>query len=166
MAAGRDAVRMSDEEIASFLASQLKVQVATLGPEGWPHLTTLFYVYDEGQIAWWTYARSQKVLNLRRDPRLSVLVESGDDYDQLRGVSMQGTARLVEDYDSIATIGAAVVSAMAGGVDLGELGDQIVAAQATKRVGVVFEPTRVMSWDHTKMSAPPGPKGGTHEGQG
>ena len=77
----------------------MKVQVATIGPDGAPHLTTLFYVLDEGRIAFWTYGSSQKVKNLRRDPRITCLVEDGDDYFELRGVSITGRARLIEDYE-------------------------------------------------------------------
>ncbi|MGZ4451753.1 MAG: pyridoxamine 5'-phosphate oxidase family protein [Nocardioides sp.] len=157
MATGRDSVRLSDEELAAFLAEQMKVQVATVGPDGAPHLTTLFYALDEaGRITFWTYGSSQKITNLRRDPRVSALVEDGQDYFELRGVSIRGTARLVEDYDEIRVLGARVMTRMSGGVDLGELGDQILDKQATKRVGVVIEPEKVASWDHRKMSALPG----------
>jgi PPOX class probable F420-dependent enzyme len=160
MAAGRDAVRLSEQELAHFLAAQLKVQVATVGPDGAPHLTTLFYVLDDGgRIAFWTYRSSQKIANLRRDPRVSALVEDGEDYSELRGVSIRGTARLLEEYDDIRALGARVVARMAGVpdvADLGELGEQILDKQATKRVGVVIEPEKVASWDHRKMSVPPG----------
>ncbi|MCA1982144.1 pyridoxamine 5'-phosphate oxidase family protein [Nocardioides nematodiphilus] len=157
MATGRDSVRLSDEELAAFLAEQMKVQVATVGPDGAPHLTTLFYALDEaGRITFWTYGSSQKITNLRRDPRVSALVEDGQDYFELRGVSIRGTARLVEEYDEIRVLGARVMTRMSGGVDLGELGDQILDKQATKRVGVVIEPEKVASWDHRKMSALPG----------
>lgn len=151
MSSGRDAVRMSEEEIAAFLAANRKVQVATVGRAGAPHLTTLFYALREGQISFWTYGRSQKVANLRRDPRITCLVEDGDDYGELRGVSIAGTARLVEAYDEVRALGSAVVQVMAGGADLGELGDQIVDGQARKRVGVVVEADTVSSWDHRKM---------------
>ena len=157
MAAGRDSVSLTDEELAAFLGEQMKVQVATVGPDGAPHLTTLFYALDEaGRVTFWTYGSSQKIVNLRRDPRVSALVEDGQDYFELRGVSIRGTARLVEDYDEIRALGARVMARMAGGADLGELGDQILDKQATKRVGVVIEPERVASWDHRKMSALPG----------
>lgn len=156
MARGRDAVRLTDEELSEFLAAQMKVQVATVGPDGVPHLTTLFYALDEGRLAFWTYGSSQKIRNLRRDPRIACLVEDGEDYFELRGVSIQGRARLVEEYDEIRALGARVAARMAGGADLGEFGDQIVAQQATKRVGVIVEPEKVASWDHRKMSALPG----------
>jgi len=157
MAAGRDAVRLTGAEQAEFLGEQLKVQVATIGADGAPHLTTLFYALDdEGRIAFWTYASSQKIHNLRRDPRVSVLIEDGEDYFELRGVSIRGRARLIEEYDAIRALGARVLERMSGGADLGELGDQLLDAQARKRVGVVVEPDRIASWDHRKMSALPG----------
>ena len=156
MASGRNAVQMTDEEIEQFLTDNMKVQVATIGPDGAPHLSTLYYVLDDGLIAFWTYGRSQKVVNLRRDARISCLVEDGEDYFELRGVSIQGTARIVEDYDQVRALGTKVTRAMAGGVDLGDFGDEIVDQQARKRVGIVVEPTKVASWDHRKMSGPPG----------
>lgn len=156
MTSGRSKVQLSDQEIDDFLIANMKVQVATIGRAGEPHLTTLFYVVDRGRIAFWTYASSQKIANLRRDPRTSCLVEDGEDYGELRGVSIQGRAVLVEDYDEIRTLGARVVARMAGGVDLGELGEEIVAGQARKRIGVIVEPEKVASWDHRKMQALPG----------
>jgi PPOX class probable F420-dependent enzyme len=156
MASGRNAVKMTDEELTEFLETNMKVQVATIGPDGTPHLSTLFYVVEDGNIAFWTYGRSQKIVNLRRDPRITCLVEDGEDYFELRGATITGKARLIEDHDEILALGSLVARRMAGGADLGELGDQIVAKQATKRVAVVVEPDRIATWDHRKMTAPPG----------
>jgi len=160
MASGRGSVQMTEAEVEEFLTASKKVQVATIGPDGTPHLTTLFYVVEDGRIAFWTYGASQKVVNLRRDPRISCLVEGGEDYFELRGVSIQGTARLIEEYDDIRALGAKVARRMAGGVDLGDFGDEIVEKQARKRVGIVVEPHKVASWDHAKMRALPGERGG------
>lgn len=156
MAGSRQSVQLTDAEIEDFLGSQMKVQVATVGPDGAPHLTTLFYVLDEGRIVFWTYGSSQKVRNLRRDPRVTCLVEDGVDYFELRGVSITGRARLVEDYDEIKGIGSRVMTRMAGGADPGELGEDLVSKQAHKRVGIVIEPDKVASWDHRKLGALPG----------
>jgi len=156
MASGRNAVTMSDGEIEQFLTDNMKVQIATIGPDGTPHLTTLFYVLEDGMVAFWTYGRSQKVVNLRRDPRITCLIEDGEDYFELRGVTIQGKARLVEEYDDIRALGARVAKRMAGDVDLGDFGDEIVEKQARKRVGIVVEPIKVASWDHHKMAGPPG----------
>jgi PPOX class probable F420-dependent enzyme len=156
MASGRDLVRMSEEELEEFFETNMKVQVATIGPDGQPHLTTLFYVMVDGQMFFWTYGRSQKIQNLRRDPRITCLVEDGVEYFELRGATIFGKARLLEDYDQLVDLGGRVATRMAGGMDLGELGEQIVAQQARKRVGVIVEPDRIATWDHRKMTAPPG----------
>ena len=152
--AGRDAVRMGDVEIGDFLGDHLKVQVASLGRDGAPHLTTLFYVVLDGRIAFWTYARSQKIRNLERDPRVSALVEDGTDYFELRGVSITGTAELVRDPDRVLEIGSAVAVRMVGAKSLDDLGDdgrELVQKQAAKRVAVVVRPDHVASWDHRKL---------------
>ena len=161
MAAGRESVRLTDEELEDFLASNMKVQVATNGPDGHPHLTTLFYVMVDGQMFFWTYGKSQKIQNLRRDPRITCLVEDGVDYFELRGATVFGKARLIEDYDQLVDLGGRVARRMAGASlgedgELGDFGDQIVAQQARKRVGVIVEPEKIASWDHKKMTAPPG----------
>jgi PPOX class probable F420-dependent enzyme len=151
---GRDAVRMSEQEVADFLDDNLKVQVASIGRDGAPHLTTLFYVVLDGRLAFWTYARSQKVRNLERDPRVSGLVEDGTDYFELRGVSITGTAEIVREPARILEIGSAVAVRMVGAKtldDLGELGRSTVEQQARKRVAVVIHPERVASWDHRRM---------------
>jgi PPOX class probable F420-dependent enzyme len=147
---------MDERELTDFLAANKKVQVATNGPDGFPHLTTLFYALDGGRLVFWTYRRSQKIANLRRDPRVTCLVEDGEDYFELRGATIRGTARLVEDYDEVLAIGRKVAAVMADGADLGELGEQVVTQQARKRVAVVVEPEKTATWDHAKMSGPPG----------
>ena len=152
---GRDAIRMSEAETAALLGENLKVQVASIGRDGVPHLSTLFYVLHQGLIAFWTYARSQKILNLERDPRLSALVEDGTDYFELRGASIIGRAELVRDHDRIMEIGSAVATRMLGAAsfeELGEIGRETVEKQAQKRVAVVVHPEHVATWDHRKMT--------------
>ncbi|MCR1781458.1 pyridoxamine 5'-phosphate oxidase family protein [Nocardioides carbamazepini] len=155
MSAGRDQVKLTDEEVRGLLEENVKVQVAANGRDGFPHLTTLFYDVQDGRIAFWTYGRSQKILNLERDPRVTALVEDGTDYFELRGVSIEGRAEIVREHDRILEIGKAVSVRMFG-VDsfeaLGEIGAQTVEKQATKRVGVIIHPDRVASWDHRKMT--------------
>lgn len=155
MAGGRDGVRMDEAEVAALLAENRKVQVASNGPDGVPHLTTLFYVVRNGLIAFWTYAASQKIKNLERDPRVSALVEDGTDYFELRGVSIKGRAEIVRDRDAIYDIGSAVATRMLNAESfeaLGDLGRETVEKQATKRVGVIVHPDHVATWDHRKMS--------------
>ncbi|MEO6715667.1 MAG: pyridoxamine 5'-phosphate oxidase family protein, partial [Novosphingobium sp.] len=97
MAKSRDRIGMSEAEIAELFAECKSLQVATLGPHGEPHLTTLWYTVHEGKVMFETYGKSQKVANLRRDPRIAVLCEAGEQYGELRGVSIQGRAELVEE---------------------------------------------------------------------
>jgi nitroimidazol reductase NimA-like FMN-containing flavoprotein (pyridoxamine 5'-phosphate oxidase superfamily) len=151
---GRNAVAMSDGEVSSLLAENLKVQVASNGPKGTPHLTTLFYVVREGKIAFWTYGRSQKIRNLERDPRVSALVEDGVDYLELRGVSITGRAQIIRDYSRIYSIGSEVATRMLDAESfeaLGDFGRETVEKQAQKRVAVIIHPDHVATWDHRKM---------------
>ncbi len=149
---GRAAVRMSEQEVEHFLGERMKVQVATVNRDGSPHLTTLFYVLHEGHIAFWTYASSQKIRNLERDPRITCLVEDGEDYFELRGVSVTGRADLIRDEDRIRAIGTAVATRMVGGADLGAIGAAEVERQVRKRVAVLVTPGSVASWDHSKRT--------------
>ncbi|GAB2631660.1 PPOX class F420-dependent oxidoreductase [Nocardioides ginkgobilobae] len=154
MGGGRDGVKMSDAEVQALLGENLKVQIASNGHDGFPHLSTLFYVLHEGNIAFWTYGRSQKIRNLERDPRVSALVEDGVDYFELRGASITGRAEIIRDREGILEIGSAVATRMLAAESfeaLGDFGRETVEKQATKRVAVVVHPEHVATWDHRKM---------------
>jgi PPOX class probable F420-dependent enzyme len=142
---------MSDDEVASFLEGSRKVQLATINADGTPHLVTMFYGLDEGRIAFWTYAKAQKARNLERDPRVSCLVEAGDDYDQLRGVLLYGVARQVDDRDRVLDIGMMIARRMTPGVP-DDLLSPYVEQTGRKRIAYVVERTKVVSWDHRRLS--------------
>jgi PPOX class probable F420-dependent enzyme len=143
---------MTDDEVAAFLDQQRVLNVATLGPTGHPHVVAMWYAMVDGRPSFWTFGKSQKIVNLRRDPRVTGLVESGDSYNELRGVELVGTGRIVEDFDEIVTIGR-TVAAKYQGSEAAESADVIafLEAQARKRVGVVIDVERTVSWDHTKL---------------
>ena len=145
----RDMIRMSDEEIRALLEEQRIVQVATIDHDGWPHLIAMWYALVNDQIVFWTYAKSQKTFNLRRDPRLTCLVESGEDYSELRGVQIKGRAIINNDYETVQRIGAAIWERYNG--SLNDSSRQMVAAQAAKRVLIFVEPIEIVSWDHRKL---------------
>jgi nitroimidazol reductase NimA-like FMN-containing flavoprotein (pyridoxamine 5'-phosphate oxidase superfamily) len=151
----RDQVAMTPEEAAVFLVGGRKVQLATNGQDGFPHLVTMYYVMTGGQITFWTYRKSQKAINLERDPRISCLVEDGEEYFDLRGVLVQGTARRIDDYEEIAAIGRRISSVIGGAMaDAGaEALAQYVEHAATKRYGYSVEPEKIVSWDHTKLTS-------------
>ncbi|MBP2473073.1 PPOX class probable F420-dependent enzyme [Crossiella equi] len=148
----RDQITMSPQEVDDFLADQRTLVVASLGPTGHPHVVPMWFTVLDGEIVFWTYASSQKVVNLRRDPRLSCLVEAGDSYEQLRGVSMEGTAEIVADPDGVLRVGAAI-AARYGGAPLDEAAVEGIRRHAAKRVAVVFHRARISSWDHRKLGA-------------
>ena len=152
----RDRVQMSDAEVEAMLAGSRKVQLATINPDGYPHLVTMYYTLVDGKIAFWTYRTSQKALNLARDPRISCLVETGEAYFDLRGVQVQGTVETITDPDAVLRIGQAIGEVLAGSLAglSGQGGDAItdyVANAARKRYAYVVEPVRVISWDHAKL---------------
>ncbi len=145
----RDKVAMAADEVAAFLAGSRKLQLATINRDGTPHLVTMYYVMLDGRIAFWTYRASQKALNLARDPRVTCLVEAGEQYFDLRGVQVQGVVRTVEDPAAVLEIGRRIAVVMAGVHD--GLADDYVEHTARKRLGYVVEPARVISWDHAKL---------------
>lgn len=146
----RQQIRMSDEEIHAFLEEgRHTLQVATIDHDGWPHLVAMWYVLMNDEIVFWTYAKSQKAVNLRRDPRLTCLVEAGEGYEELRGVQIKGRAVMNNDVETVQRIGEALWAKYAG--PLNENIRQVVAAQAPKRVVVFVQPVEIVSWDHRKL---------------
>ena len=147
---------MSDEEIESFLRDQRKLQIASVNPDGAPHLVTMYYdvIEADGRVdlAFWTYGKAQKVVNLRRDPRITCLVESGVAYNELRGVTVFGEAELIEDFERVAPFGMGLTARYPEvfGPDAEAL-RPFVEQQALKRVVVRVHAKRIASWDHAKM---------------
>jgi PPOX class probable F420-dependent enzyme len=156
MPSRRDQIRMTDDELRDFLAEQKVVTVATSGPDGRPHLMPLWYVpQDGGELIGWTFAKSQKTKNLEREPRATLQVEDGVEYQELRGVMLECDVDIERDTGKVADFGMAIFGryAPAGGGD-GELPPEVremVEKQAPKRVGLRFRPTRTVSWDHRKL---------------
>jgi len=141
---------MSDEEVRAFLEEKMVMQCATVGPRGLPHMVALWFVGDGAELRGWTYAKSQKARNLERDPRATLGLEDGVQYHELRGVMLECDVRLSRDPEDVERFGLELFERYAG-----ELNDEIramVAAQAQKRVGLTFVPTRVVSWDHRKLA--------------
>jgi nitroimidazol reductase NimA-like FMN-containing flavoprotein (pyridoxamine 5'-phosphate oxidase superfamily) len=151
MASRRSQITMSPEEVDAYLDSQRILNVATIGPTGHPHLVAMWYARVDGELAFWTFAKSQKIVNLRRDDKMTGLVESGDSYDQLRGVELVGRGRIVEDQERILEIGKAVAVRYNGEAAISDAALPFLEAQARKRIGVVFDVETMISWDHTKL---------------
>ena len=146
----RAEIVLADDEIARLLDEQRTLICATIGRDGWPHLMPLWYVVRDGECWSWTYAKSQKVRNLERDPRCTVQVETGEEYNELRGVMFKCECELVRELDSVAEIGAEI-AARYGGVALGDEVRAAMRKQAAKRVGLHFAVRQTSSWDHRKL---------------
>lgn len=152
---GRDRIRMTAAELAEFLAAQHRMTVATIGPRGRPHLMPVHYFVDpEGAPVTWTYARSQKTVNLERDPRATLQVETGEAYSELQGAMLEAAVEIIRDSATVAQIGLRVVARYGSGIapeDLSLDARASVFAQAPKRVGLRFLVTRAVTWDHRKL---------------
>jgi PPOX class probable F420-dependent enzyme len=146
----RDQIRMTDAEISAFLDHQRSLQVASINKDGTPHLVTMWYGFVDGNIVFWTYAKSQKVANLRRDPRISCLVESGLTYEELKGVSITGRGELSDDREFVLQVGAAVLHRY-NMVEIDDGVREVLQRMGAKRVAITIHPSKIVSWDHAKL---------------
>lgn len=155
----RAQITMTDEEVATFLEQQRSATLATIGPNGTPHLVAMWYGLVDGQIWFETKGRSQKAVNLRRDPRVSFMVEDGHTYDTLRGVSIEGRGVIVEDPQALWDVGVSVWERYNGPYT--DEVKPLVEFMLNKRIAVRIDVERVRSWDHRKLGMDPIELGGT-----
>ena len=148
----RDQIKMTPEEVRALLDSERVAIVSSHGPRGWPHSMPMWFVPREDGIWIWTYAKSQKVKNLERDPRATLLVEAGEEYLELRGVQIEAEAEIIRDPDQVLEFGKDLTIRYSEGIDSIE-GDaaQAMRAQAAKRVAIRFAARRTATWDHRKL---------------
>ena len=156
MPSRRDQIQMSDDELREFLAEQKVMTVATLGPNGRPHLMPLWYVpQPDGDLIGWTFAKSQKAKNLGRDPHATVQIEDGVDYQELRGVMFECDVDIERDTDEVTGFGMAIFERYApqdeDGGGLPREVREMVEKQVPKRIGLRFHPTRSVTWAHHKL---------------
>jgi PPOX class probable F420-dependent enzyme len=152
MPSRRDQITLSAEEQAELLDSERVVVVTSIGPRGWPHSMPMWFVVRDGELWVWTYAKSQKVKNLERDPRATLLIETGFEYTELRGIQIEARAELIRDTEAVFEFAKELTVRYAEGIESVD-GDAAAAlrAQAPKRVAIHFEPVRTATWDHRKL---------------
>jgi PPOX class probable F420-dependent enzyme len=152
MPSRRDQIKLTEEEQRELIEEERIVVVSTLGPQGWPHVMPLWYVPRDGDIWIWTYGKSQKVKNLERDPRATLLIETGVAYQELRGVQIEAKAELIRDVDRVVDFGKDLTIRYSEGIESVE-GDAAAGlrAQAPKRVAIHFHTKRIATWDHRKL---------------
>lgn len=152
----RDLIRMTPDEVDQFLQGRHTMSVATMRPDGRIHVVAMWYGFVDGKPAFETYPKSQKILNLRRDPRMTCLIDDGDRYENLRGVELEGVGTILEDKDAVREVAETMVARYHQ-----ELAGQAIGAfienMVQKRVAVRVDAERVASWDHTKLGL--GPQG-------
>jgi len=151
MANKRASISMTDSEIAAYLEEQTILNIASIGPTGHPHMVAMWYVVMDEKVTFWTFGKSQKIVNLRRNNKITGLVESGDTYDQLKGLELVGSATIVEDYDTVLAIGKAVGLKYNGDGAISDAALPFLEAQAKKRLGIQINVEQIVSWDHTKI---------------
>jgi PPOX class probable F420-dependent enzyme len=148
----RAQIELTPAERGELIDAERVVAVASIGPRGWPHVMPLWYVPRDGEIWIYTYAKSQKVRNLDRDPRASLLIETGHEYVELRGVQIEAEAEINRDHETVFEIAKELTLRYAAGIDSVE-GDAAAALeeQARKRVAIRFREVRSATWDHRKL---------------
>jgi len=148
----RAQITLTEAEIAELLAGVRSMTMGSIGPSGQPHLVAMWFAVIDGDICFETKAKSQKAVNLRRDPRITCLAEDGDVYDELRGVAVEGRAEVSDDPDLLWRIGVAVWERYTGPYT--EEMRPFVEAALRKRVAVRVRAERIRSWDHRKLGLP------------
>jgi PPOX class probable F420-dependent enzyme len=148
----RDQIRLSEGELLELLEAERVVVVSSIGPRGWPHSMPMWFVPRDEEVWIWTYAKSQKVRNLERDPRATLLVETGREYSELRGAMIEAEAEIHRDQDTVLGFAEELTLRYAEGISSIE-GDAKASleAQAPKRVAIHFRPVRTATWDHRKL---------------
>lgn len=146
----RDAIKLSPDEVAFYLDQSKTLTLASNGRDGWPHLIAMWYAVKDGAILMTTYGKSQKAVNLRRDGKATIMIESGLEYGKLKGLMMRGRARIIEDLNLTTQVMRLVGTKMSGAQGA-DVSNEAVAAQAAKRVVIEFRPEKTASWDHSKL---------------
>jgi nitroimidazol reductase NimA-like FMN-containing flavoprotein (pyridoxamine 5'-phosphate oxidase superfamily) len=150
MPSRRSQIALSDEEQAKFIEDGWTLQVASIGRNGYPHLAAMWYVVVDGDIVFTTFGKSQKVLNLQRNPKMTVMLEAGKGYAELKGLVIEGDADIVSD-NAYAAMVMGRVGAKYNGLPIPtETSEQQLKA-AAKRVAVRLRPRNIYSWDHSKL---------------
>jgi PPOX class probable F420-dependent enzyme len=155
----RSKIAMSQEEVSRFLDEQRVATLATIGPAGRPHLVAMWYAVIDGVIWFETKAKSQKAANLRRDGSVTVMAEAGHTYDELRGVSLEGHATIVDDPEALWAMGVNLWERYSGPYT--EEARPLVELMLHNRIAVRVDVERARSWDHRKLGMEPLPLGGS-----
>ena len=149
----RNKIKMSEKELSTFLQKQISLQIGTINKDGSPHLTTMWYFYDSENFIFHTYTKSQKIINLQRDPRITLLTEAGSQYSDLQGIIVYGNAEIINGKDNLEEV-VRYMEIVGEKYIKDKDGAQYIEGmklQAPKRSVVIVKPSKFISWDHTKI---------------
>jgi PPOX class probable F420-dependent enzyme len=149
----RELIKMTPDEVEEFLRGRRAMTMSTISGDGSIHSVAMWYGFLEGAIAFETKRKAQKVKNLARDPRLTCLVEDGESYDQLRGVSLVGTGEIIDDPDRMWELGVSVFERY--NAPYTEEMKPFVEVMLRNRVVVKLHVDKTVTWDHRKLGMPP-----------
>ena len=147
----RDQITMNEQEMWQFIESQKTVRVCTLNKDCTPHLTAMWFAVVEHQIVLVSFSKSQKIVNLERNPDMAVLFEDGIEYKDLRGVSINCKAQLINKHDAVEAMEKAIVLRNQSNLNADEV-DKLVKKNSKKKSIIVVTPEKVMTWDHRKLN--------------
>ena len=148
----RDQIQLTEDEQRQLLESERIVTVSSNGTRGWPHSMPLWYVPRDGEVWIYTYGKSQKVKNLERDPRATLLIETGVEYHELRGFTVEAEAEIHRDFDVVFQLAQDLNLRYTEGLQsIPEEARPVLEKQAAKRVAIQFHPKRTATWDHRKL---------------
>ena len=150
----RDQIRMTEQEVRDFLVSHKTISVISNGVDGFPHPMPMWFAVDEdGTVRMSTFRKSQKVKNIQRNPRVSLLAEDGEEYGVLRGVVIYGKAEVADDLEAVKkTLMAISLGLPPADPEARKAAEEGIARTAAKRVCILIRPERIVSWDHRKLS--------------
>lgn len=150
MPSRRSSISMTDDERDRYLLDGHTIQIASIGPKGYPHLVAMWYVVVDGIIHFTTFGKSQKVQNVKRNPKITAMLESGKGYSELKGLVVEGEAELITETPAVARI-MAIVGEKYNGIPADTATDEARMKVASKRVIIRIRPANVYSWDHSKL---------------
>ncbi|NKB37444.1 MAG: hypothetical protein GKR93_09790 [Gammaproteobacteria bacterium] len=146
----RNSIQMNTEEMWHFITSQKSMHVCNLNNDGTPHLVTMWFTIDDGNIILVSYSKSQKILNLKRNPSIALLCEDGQDYKELRGASINSDAELVNDPDKVKRYETALI--LRNQKELTDTqAEELAARMCSKKTVIVVRPVETKTWDHSKL---------------
>ncbi|MFN8617998.1 MAG: pyridoxamine 5'-phosphate oxidase family protein [Dehalococcoidia bacterium] len=151
MPSRRNSIALTEQEQEAFLNDSWTLQVASNGHKGFPHLIAMWYVIIDGKIHFTTFGKSQKIMNLRRDPKITCMLESGKGYTELKGLVIEGNADVIDDDNAFTAKVMGHVGAKYNGIPIPTDTPEAALKAASKRVVVRVNPVDVYSWDHAKL---------------